>query len=56
MRKFQKPSVFKITIQIIERLKQLHSLGHVHNDLKLENVLIGHKDPDVIYLIDFGLA
>jgi serine/threonine protein kinase len=31
-------------------------LGYMHNDLKLENILIGHKDPNKIYLIDFGLA
>eukprot|EP00347_Sterkiella_histriomuscorum_P017575 403348809 len=40
----------------IERLRQLHSLGYVHNDLKLENILVGHKDPDLVYLIDFGLT
>lgn len=40
----------------IERLRDFHSLGFVHNDLKLENILIGHKDSKVLYLIDFGLA
>lgn len=28
----------------------------MHNDLKLENILIGNKDPSNIYLIDFGLT
>ena len=28
----------------------------MHNDLKLDNVLIGLKDPKVIYLIDFGIS
>lgn len=28
----------------------------MHNDLKLENILVGHKDPNRVYLIDFGLA
>jgi serine/threonine protein kinase len=31
-------------------------LGWVHNDIKLENILIGYKDPSRIYLIDFGLS
>ena len=31
-------------------------MGFVHNDLKLDNILVGLKDPSVIYLIDFGLA
>ena len=34
----------------------MHEIGYVHNDLKLENILIGKKDPNTIYLIDFGLA
>lgn len=31
-------------------------MGYIHNDLKLENILIGKNDPSIIYLIDFGLA
>ena len=31
-------------------------MGFLHNDLKLENILIGNKDPENIYLIDFGLT
>jgi serine/threonine protein kinase len=34
----------------------LHQMGYVHNDLKLDNILVGHKDPQLIYLIDFGLT
>lgn len=34
----------------------LHQLGYVHNDLKLDNIIVGHKDPQQIYLIDFGLT
>lgn len=37
-------------------MKDLHKLGYIHNDLKLENILVGHKDPDMVYLIDFGLS
>ena len=38
------------------RLRDLHTLGYVHNDLKLENIVAGKNDPNNIYLIDFGLA
>jgi len=41
---------------MVERLKVLHELGYVHNDLKLENIVIGHEDKSLIYLIDFGLS
>jgi casein kinase 1 len=34
----------------------MHSLGLIHNDIKLDNILVGAKDPSLIYLIDFGLA
>ena len=40
----------------IERIRVIHELGYVHNDIKLDNLLVGNKDPDMIYLIDFGLA
>ena len=31
-------------------------MGYLHNDLKLENILVGDSDPEMIYLIDFGLS
>ena len=34
----------------------MHELGYVHNDLKLDNFLIGLNDPKIIYLIDFGIS
>ena len=34
----------------------MHECGYVHNDLKLENILVGKDDPDTVYLIDFGLS
>lgn len=34
----------------------MHELNFVHNDVKLENILVGHDDMDILYLIDFGLA
>ena len=37
-------------------MKILHKLGYVHNDIKPANILVGYKDPGIIYLIDFGIA
>ena len=49
-------SIYKLTIQLIERLRVMHDLGYVHNDIKLDNILVGFKDPSLLYLIDFGLS
>ena len=47
---------YKFTYQLIQNLRSLHDMSFVHNDLKLENILVGRSDPNQIYLIDFGLA
>ena len=43
-------------IQIIERIKYVHSKYIIHRDIKPENFLIGNPDSSTIYLIDFGLS
>lgn len=34
----------------------MHKIGYVHNDIKFENILIGYKNTNKVYLIDFGLC
>ena len=31
--------------KLLKRIRVLHHLGFIHNDLKLDNILVGHKDP-----------
>ena len=45
-----------IAIQCLDRLKYIHSKNTVHRDIKPYNFLFGKKDPNLIYLIDFGIA
>ena len=58
--KSQKPcnltNICLIAIQLIERLKFIHSKDIIYRDVKPENFLIGIKDPNVIYIVDFGLC
>ena len=43
-------------IQLIERIKFIHSNYLLHLDIKPENCLIGTTDMSLIYFIDFGMA
>ena len=45
-----------IAIQSLERLKYIHNKNVIHRDLKSTNFIIGRKDPNIIYLIDFGFS
>jgi serine/threonine protein kinase len=64
-----KESVFNLGLQLLNILEQIHSAGYVYNDLKLDNILLGHgqklpadcsygncfEDIDLT-LVDFGFA
>ncbi|KAM3143993.1 hypothetical protein pb186bvf_003757 [Paramecium bursaria] len=52
-KKICEAETLQIMLKICLGLQQVHELGYVHRDIKLENVLI---DGDIIKLIDFGFA
>ena len=45
-----------MALQIIDRIEWVHSKYIVYRDIKPENFLFGKNDPEVLYLIDFGLC
>ncbi len=47
-----------ILIQLSDALYHSHTMGVVHRDLKLENILLCkiRQHPDVVKLVDFGIA
>ena len=49
-------NVCMIALQALDRLKYIHSKNVIHRDIKPENFLIGRKNKETIYLIDFGFA
>ena len=53
---FSKTTIFMLIIQLIKRVQVLHNIGYIHNDIKLENILVSGQDPSKILLIDFGLS
>ena len=55
-RYFRTKDICLMGIQILDRLEWIHSKNIIHRDIKPDNFLIGNKDPNTIYLIDFGLS
>jgi serine/threonine protein kinase len=43
-----------IGVELIECVRNLHSLGYVHTDIKLDNIMVDSEN--FIHLRDFGLA
>ena len=43
-------------IQIIDRIKFIHSKNFIHQDIKPENFLVGNPNTSLIYIIDFGFS
>ncbi|XP_075704427.1 serine/threonine-protein kinase SBK1-like [Rhinoderma darwinii] len=49
-------TIKRCAVQISSALEFIHSKGLVHLDIKLENILVFHKDCHCIKMIDFGLS
>ena len=49
-------NVCMIALQALDRLEYIHSKNVIHRDIKPNNFLIGRKNKETIYLIDFGFA
>ena len=56
-RNFSVAATLVVGMQLIRRLKFIHSCRILHNDLKPDNLILGsNSEPDTLYLVDFGLA
>ena len=56
-KKFSLKTVCSIGIEMIKRIRFVHSKQHIHRDIKPDNFMTGRdKNDNKIYIIDFGLA
>jgi serine/threonine protein kinase len=56
-KKFNLPTVFYITKQILTLIEEIHVRQFIHRDIKPNNFMIGCGDQsDQIYILDFGLS
>ena len=55
-KEYKLKTICMIALQILDRLEFIHSKNIVHRDVKPNNFIIGRKDKNVIYLIDFGFS
>ena len=54
--KFNLKNVCMVALQILDRLEYIHSKNYIHRDIKPQNFVNGRKDPNIIYIIDFGFS
>lgn len=50
------PTVFLLGYRLLEILKGIHAQGYTHGDIKAANIMTGFKDPEELFLIDYGLV
>ncbi|VDN04878.1 unnamed protein product [Thelazia callipaeda] len=56
-RHFQPITVYRISMQVMSALHDLHSFGFLHRDIKPSNLCIGRGiNRRMIYLVDYGMA
>ncbi|XP_041921438.1 serine/threonine-protein kinase VRK2 isoform X1 [Alosa sapidissima] len=53
---FPKHTVLQLGCLLLDVLEYIHDNEYVHADIKAANLLLGLRDPDKVFLADYGLA
>uniref|UniRef100_A0A674HGR0 non-specific serine/threonine protein kinase n=1 Tax=Taeniopygia guttata TaxID=59729 RepID=A0A674HGR0_TAEGU len=55
-KQFSHKTVLQLGLRILDILEYVHEHEYVHGDIKASNLLLSYKNPNQVYLVDYGLA
>ncbi|KAF7704048.1 serine/threonine-protein kinase VRK1 [Silurus meridionalis] len=55
-KRFPRKLVLQLGLRLLDILEYIHDHEYVHADVKASNLLLSHKNPNQVYLVDYGLA
>uniref|UniRef100_A0A8B9FU56 non-specific serine/threonine protein kinase n=1 Tax=Amazona collaria TaxID=241587 RepID=A0A8B9FU56_9PSIT len=55
-KQFSHKTVLQLGLRILDILEYIHEHEYVHGDIKASNLLLSYKNPNQVYLVDYGLA
>ncbi|XP_071601750.1 serine/threonine-protein kinase VRK1 isoform X3 [Heliangelus exortis] len=55
-KRFSHKTVLQLGLRILDILEYVHEHEYVHGDIKASNLLLSYKNPNQVYLVDYGLA
>lgn len=55
-KKFPRKLVLQLGLRLLDILEYIHEHEYVHADIKASNLLLSHKNPNQVYLVDYGLT
>lgn len=55
-KQFPHKTVLQLGLRLIDILEYIHEHEYVHGDIKASNLLLHHKYPNQVFLVDYGLA
>ncbi|KAM8833009.1 serine/threonine-protein kinase VRK1 isoform 1-T2 [Synchiropus picturatus] len=53
---FPRKLVLQLGLRLLDILEYIHEHEYVHADIKASNLMLHYKDPNQVYLADYGLA
>lgn len=55
-RRFPRKLVLQLGLRMLDTLEYIHEHEYVHADIKASNLMLCYRDPNQVYLVDYGLA